>query len=77
MNYLRKEFTFNGTNYNIETEFLFDSEENSIEIVTHSLWNSDTNAEAENISVELHQHIDQMMMDVANDNAPCYGGAEV
>jgi hypothetical protein len=75
MNYLRKDFTFNGTSYNIDTTFIFDSEENSIEVVTHSLWNDDTNAEAEDISGELHQHIEQMMMDVANDNAPCYGGA--
>jgi hypothetical protein len=75
MNYLRKDFTFNGTSYNIDTEFLFDSLDNEIEVVTHSLWNNDTDSEAEDISIELHQHIEQMMMDVANDNAPCYGGA--
>jgi len=75
MNNLKKDFTFNGTSFNIDTTFIFDSEENSIEVVTHSLWNDDTNSEVENISVELHQHIDQMMMDVANDNAPCFGGA--
>ena len=63
MNYLNKSFTFNGINYSIDTEFLFDSLENEIEVVTYSLWNDDTDTEVESISGELQQHIDQMMMD--------------
>jgi len=44
MNYLRKDFTFNGTNYSINAEFYVDSDMN-FEMVTLNLFNNDTDFE--------------------------------